>query len=91
MKFRRRTLLHWLAATTAASLNSRLARAQSFPARPITIVVPFPAGGPTDTLGRVGNDCARAKREASEAAVVAASQCRSVRRRNFITPAASCH
>jgi tripartite-type tricarboxylate transporter receptor subunit TctC len=53
MKFRRRTLLHWLAATTAASLTSRFARAQSFPARPITIVVPFPAGGPTDTLGRV--------------------------------------
>jgi tripartite-type tricarboxylate transporter receptor subunit TctC len=53
MTFRRRTLLHWLAATTAASLISRFARAQSFPTRPITIVVPFPAGGPTDTLGRV--------------------------------------
>jgi len=53
MKFRRRTLLHWLAATSAASLASRIALAQSFPTRPITIVVPFPAGGPTDTLGRV--------------------------------------
>jgi tripartite-type tricarboxylate transporter receptor subunit TctC len=53
MKFRRRTLLHWLAASAAASLAPRLARAQSFPTRPITIVVPFPAGGPTDTLGRV--------------------------------------
>ncbi|HEV3159950.1 MAG TPA: tripartite tricarboxylate transporter substrate-binding protein [Xanthobacteraceae bacterium] len=53
MKSRRRTLLHWLAATSAASLTSRFARGQSFPARPITIVVPFPAGGPTDTLGRV--------------------------------------
>jgi tripartite-type tricarboxylate transporter receptor subunit TctC len=53
MKFRRRTLLYWLAATTAASFASRFARAQSFPTRPITIVVPFPAGGPTDTLGRV--------------------------------------
>jgi tripartite-type tricarboxylate transporter receptor subunit TctC len=53
MKFRRRTLLHWLAASAAASLAPRLARAQSFPMRPITIVVPFPAGGPTDTLGRV--------------------------------------
>jgi tripartite-type tricarboxylate transporter receptor subunit TctC len=31
----------------------RPAPAQSFPARPISIVVPFPAGGPTDTLGRV--------------------------------------
>ncbi len=27
--------------------------AQSFPARPITIIVPFPAGGPTDTLARI--------------------------------------
>jgi tripartite-type tricarboxylate transporter receptor subunit TctC len=53
MKFRRRTLLHWLATTGVAALASRFARAQSFPTRPITIVVPFPAGGPTDTLGRV--------------------------------------
>src|ERR1700738_2045531 len=27
--------------------------ADSYPSRPITIVVPFPAGGPTDTLGRI--------------------------------------
>jgi len=53
MGFSRRRLLHWLAGGSAALLGPRLARAQSFPARPITIVVPFPAGGPTDTLGRV--------------------------------------
>ena len=53
MKFRRRTLLHWLTAGAAVSLGSHFVRAQSFPTRPITIVVPFPAGGPTDTLGRV--------------------------------------
>jgi tripartite-type tricarboxylate transporter receptor subunit TctC len=53
MTFSRRALLHWVFAGTAASLGSRLALAQSFPTRPITIVVPFPAGGPTDTLGRV--------------------------------------
>src|SRR4051812_47874857 len=28
------------------------ARAQDFPSRPITLVVPFPAGGPIDTLAR---------------------------------------
>ncbi len=29
------------------------ATAETYPSRPISIVVPFPAGGPTDTLGRV--------------------------------------
>ena len=31
---------------------SSIALAQSYPSRPITIVVPFPAGGPSDTVGR---------------------------------------
>jgi tripartite-type tricarboxylate transporter receptor subunit TctC len=29
------------------------ARADTFPSRPITMVVPFPAGGPTDTVARI--------------------------------------
>jgi tripartite-type tricarboxylate transporter receptor subunit TctC len=29
------------------------AMAQAYPSRPITIIVPFPAGGPTDTLARI--------------------------------------
>ncbi len=29
------------------------ARAEIYPARPITIVVPYPAGGPTDTITRI--------------------------------------
>ena len=30
--------------------------AQTYPSRPITIVVPYPAGGPTDTLARIMGD-----------------------------------
>ena len=33
-----------------------LAHAQSWPARPIKLIVPFPAGGPTDVLSRVVAD-----------------------------------
>jgi tripartite-type tricarboxylate transporter receptor subunit TctC len=32
------------------------AQAQTFPTRPITIIVPFPAGGPTDTIARIMGD-----------------------------------
>ncbi|HKA39295.1 MAG TPA: tripartite tricarboxylate transporter substrate-binding protein [Burkholderiales bacterium] len=39
-----------LAVTSAASLA---VTAQTFPSRPITMVVPFSAGGPTDTLARI--------------------------------------
>ena len=35
------------------ALAAGLAQAQSWPSRPIKIVVPFPAGGPTDVLTRV--------------------------------------
>ena len=36
-----------------ASLASGRAGAQTFPSKQITLVVPFTAGGPTDTLGRI--------------------------------------
>jgi tripartite-type tricarboxylate transporter receptor subunit TctC len=29
------------------------AAAQSFPSRPVTMIVPYPPGGPTDTIGRI--------------------------------------
>lgn len=49
----RRRVLKLAAAAAAISAASRLARADAFPSRPVTIVVPFPAGGPTDTLARI--------------------------------------
>src|SRR5687767_11356024 len=33
-----------------------IATAQNYPVKPITIVVPFSAGGPTDTLARILSD-----------------------------------
>lgn len=37
----------------AASMPLRTVQAQAFPARPINLIVPYPAGGPTDRVCRV--------------------------------------
>lgn len=48
----RRTLLTTLAAAAAGLAATAPARAQDYPSRPITIVVPYNAGGITDQLAR---------------------------------------
>jgi len=49
----RRTFLQFAVGAAALPAMSRLATAQAYPMRPITIVVPFAAGGGTDTITRI--------------------------------------
>ncbi len=49
----RRRALQLAAAAAGMPGAARLAQADTFPSRTITLVVPFPAGGPTDTLARI--------------------------------------
>jgi tripartite-type tricarboxylate transporter receptor subunit TctC len=53
MKLPRRRFLHLAAAAAALPATSRIAWTQAYPMRPITILVPVPAGGPTDVIARI--------------------------------------
>ena len=53
MKLPRRTFLHLAASAVALPAISRIARAQAYPSRPITIIVPVPPGGVADPIARI--------------------------------------
>ncbi len=53
MKLLRRSFLHLAAGAAALPLLPRIVRAQDYPSRPITLVVPLPAGGAFDVLARL--------------------------------------
>ena len=49
----RRKFLHLAAGAATLPALSRIAGAQAYPTRPITMIVPFAAGGPSDAVARV--------------------------------------
>jgi tripartite-type tricarboxylate transporter receptor subunit TctC len=53
MKLPRRSFLRLTAGAAAVPAMSHIAGAQTYPSRSITMVVPFAAGGPVDTLARI--------------------------------------
>jgi tripartite-type tricarboxylate transporter receptor subunit TctC len=53
MKLRRRQFLHLAAGATALPTVSRTAWAQTYPTRPVRIIVGFPAGSATDIAARL--------------------------------------
>src|ERR1700733_4668884 len=53
MKFLRRQFLHLAAAAAALPAVSQLASAQTYPARPVRIIVGFPAGNASDIIVRL--------------------------------------
>src|SRR5262249_40659629 len=53
MTLPRRNVLQLVACAAALPAVSRLARAQAYPTRPITLVVPFPPRARTDSTARI--------------------------------------
>jgi tripartite-type tricarboxylate transporter receptor subunit TctC len=53
MKLQRRLFLHLAAGAAGLPFASRIARAQSYPARPVRIVVGFPASNASDIVARL--------------------------------------
>jgi tripartite-type tricarboxylate transporter receptor subunit TctC len=53
MKFPCLTFLHLAAGAVTLPVVSRIARAQSYPSRPLRWIVGFPPGGGADTVTRI--------------------------------------
>jgi tripartite-type tricarboxylate transporter receptor subunit TctC len=53
MKFARRQFVHLAAGAVVLPSASRIGRAQTYPSRPMHLIVGYPAGGPLDTSARL--------------------------------------
>jgi tripartite-type tricarboxylate transporter receptor subunit TctC len=53
MNLPRRQFMRMVGVAAALSAVSRVANAQSYPARPVRLISPFPAGGPNDIVARL--------------------------------------
>ena len=61
----RRVFLHLLAATAVVPFAARQSRADDYPSRPVKIIAPFGAGGPTDVYTRdIAEELRKALRQA---------------------------
>jgi tripartite-type tricarboxylate transporter receptor subunit TctC len=49
----RRRFLHLAAGAAAVPVLTRIARAQTYPSRPVRVIFGFPAGGGSDTIARL--------------------------------------
>jgi tripartite-type tricarboxylate transporter receptor subunit TctC len=60
MNLIRRRFLSLVGGAIAAPALSRIAIAEAYPTRPVTMVIPYGAGGSTDTVGRILAEAMRA-------------------------------